>query len=91
MKNLFDAAIVDEIEERISQLRPDSARLWGTMNPGAGPRTLLGRVGVGGRGQDSAAHVRGTIDGTNREAAGAWQRRADAPQLAHFKGPCDRG
>ncbi len=33
MKNLFDAAIVDEIEERISQLRPDSARLWGTMNP----------------------------------------------------------
>ncbi|MGA7859178.1 MAG: DUF1569 domain-containing protein [Terracidiphilus sp.] len=33
MKNLFEAATVDEIKGRTEQLRPESARLWGTMNP----------------------------------------------------------
>ena len=33
MKNLFEAARVKEVKERIAQLRPDSQRLWGTMNP----------------------------------------------------------
>jgi hypothetical protein len=32
MKNLFDAARVKEVKERIALLRPDSERLWGTMN-----------------------------------------------------------
>jgi hypothetical protein len=31
MKNLFEAAAVKEVKERIAQLRPDSERLWGTM------------------------------------------------------------
>jgi Protein of unknown function (DUF1569) len=33
MKNLFVAAWVEEVKERMAQLRPDSERLWGTMNP----------------------------------------------------------
>jgi hypothetical protein len=33
MKNLFEAATVEEVKERMSQLRPDSQRLWGKMNP----------------------------------------------------------
>ena len=33
MKNLFEAAWVEEAKERMAQLRPDSERLWGTMNP----------------------------------------------------------
>ena len=33
MKNLFDAATVEEVKERMAQLRPDSVRLWGKMNP----------------------------------------------------------
>jgi hypothetical protein len=33
MKNLFEAARVDEVKQRIAQLRPDSVRQWGTMNP----------------------------------------------------------
>jgi hypothetical protein len=33
MKNLFEAATVEEVTERIAQLRPDSERLWGKMNP----------------------------------------------------------
>ena len=33
MKNLFEAATVDEVKERLAQLRPDSERLWGKMNP----------------------------------------------------------
>ena len=33
MKNLFEAAWVEEVKERMAQLRPDSERLWGTMNP----------------------------------------------------------
>jgi hypothetical protein len=33
MKNLFEAARVKEVNERMAQLRPDSERLWGSMNP----------------------------------------------------------
>src|ERR1035438_3315655 len=32
MKNLFEAATVEEVKERMAQLGPDSERLWGTMN-----------------------------------------------------------
>jgi Protein of unknown function (DUF1569) len=33
MKNLFEAATVEEVKERVARLRPDSERLWGKMNP----------------------------------------------------------
>jgi len=33
MKNLFESATVKEVKERMAQLRPDSERLWGKMNP----------------------------------------------------------
>jgi Protein of unknown function (DUF1569) len=32
MKNLFEAASVKEVKQRISLLRPDSERLWGKMS-----------------------------------------------------------
>jgi hypothetical protein len=32
MKNLFEAATVKEVKERLALLRPDSERLWGTMD-----------------------------------------------------------
>ena len=32
MKNLFEVAMVDEVKQRMTQLRPDSRRLWGKMN-----------------------------------------------------------
>lgn len=32
MKNLFDAARAEEVEQRILRLRPDSERLWGRMS-----------------------------------------------------------
>ena len=32
MKNLFEAATVEEVKGRLTHLRPDSERLWGTMN-----------------------------------------------------------
>jgi len=31
MRNLFEAAAVEEVKERLAQLRPDSGRLWGKM------------------------------------------------------------
>lgn len=31
MKNLFDPAVVDEVQGRLAQLRPDSERQWGKM------------------------------------------------------------
>lgn len=34
MKNLYEAATVEEVKKRIAQVRPDSARQWGKMNPG---------------------------------------------------------
>ena len=33
MKNLFEAARVAEVKERMARLTPDSQRLWGTMTP----------------------------------------------------------
>lgn len=33
MKNLFEAARVEELKQRIAQLRPDSKREWGKMSP----------------------------------------------------------
>ncbi len=33
VKNLFDAAAVEEVKARMAKLRPDSERLWGKMNP----------------------------------------------------------
>src|SRR5260370_9747945 len=33
MKNLFEAVRVEEVKERMAQLRPDSERLWGKMSP----------------------------------------------------------
>jgi hypothetical protein len=30
MKNLFEAARVEDAKERLSHLRPDSERLWGS-------------------------------------------------------------
>jgi hypothetical protein len=32
MKNLFEVAMVDDVKRRMTQLRPDSHRLWGKMN-----------------------------------------------------------
>jgi hypothetical protein len=32
MKNLFEAATVNEVKERMGRLTPDSARVWGKMN-----------------------------------------------------------
>ena len=32
MKNLFEAATVEEMKKRMAQLRPDSERIWGTMS-----------------------------------------------------------
>jgi hypothetical protein len=33
MNNLFEAARVKEVKQRMAQLRPNSERLWGQMNP----------------------------------------------------------
>jgi hypothetical protein len=32
MKNLFDAARVEEVKQRLARLRTDSQRQWGKMN-----------------------------------------------------------
>jgi hypothetical protein len=32
MKNLFEAARVEEVKQRMAQLKPESERLWGKMN-----------------------------------------------------------
>src|SRR5882724_7621644 len=59
MKNLFEAAVVEEVKERMALLRPDSERQWGKMNPAqtlahcsaamemgerTPPRILIGRL-----------------------------------------------
>jgi hypothetical protein len=36
MKNLFEAATVEEVKERMAQLRPASERGWGTTSANSG-------------------------------------------------------
>jgi len=33
MKTLFESARVEEVKQRMAQLRPDSERQWGQMSP----------------------------------------------------------
>jgi Protein of unknown function (DUF1569) len=33
VKNLFETAMVEEVKDRMAQLRPESERQWGKMNP----------------------------------------------------------
>jgi hypothetical protein len=33
VRNLFEAAMVEEVKERMARLRPESERQWGQMNP----------------------------------------------------------
>ncbi len=33
MKNLFEAPRAEELKARVAQVKPDSARVWGTMHP----------------------------------------------------------
>lgn len=33
MKNLYEAGVAREVEERVAKLRPDSPRQWGKMTP----------------------------------------------------------
>ena len=46
MKNLFEAARVEEVKERVAQLRPDSERLWGTFKPVIGKEEEEGFAGA---------------------------------------------
>ncbi len=46
MKNLFEVATVEEVKERMAQLRPDSERLWGKMNPAQALAHCSGAMGM---------------------------------------------
>ena len=70
MKNLFEPATVEEVKQRMAQLRPDSERQWGKMNVAQMVAHCSWGHGVGGRGQDSAADVCGADTWGNREADG---------------------
>lgn len=46
MKNLFEATMVEEVKTRIAQLRPDSERLWGKMNPAQAMAHCTAAIGM---------------------------------------------
>ena len=49
MKNLYEAATVEEVKSRITRLWPNSQRQWGKMSPAHAVAQLLGDYGVGRR------------------------------------------
>jgi hypothetical protein len=63
MKNLFYAAMVEDVKARLVHLRPDSERRWGSMNAAQAVAHCAGGVGGGTRGQEAAAAVAGRITG----------------------------
>jgi hypothetical protein len=48
MKNLFEATMVEEVQGRLAQMRPERAAV-GQDDPGTSGRTLLGGYGMGVR------------------------------------------
>ena len=81
MKNLFEAATAEEVKERMAQLRPDSERLWGKMNPAqalahcsAAMEMAMGKI-------SSAANLDWTAAGAVGEEVVDRERDADAPQF----------
>ena len=73
MKNLFEAARVEEVKERIARLRPDSQRQWGKMNAAQAVAHCSGGLELA-VGEDSGAVVAGADPWADREADGAWER-----------------
>ena len=83
MRNLFEAARVEEVKERIAQLRPDSERQWGKMNAAQAVAHCSAGLELAFRGQASAAVVDGADHWADDQADGAWERRTDAPEFAN--------
>ncbi|MCU1284007.1 MAG: hypothetical protein JWO13_357 [Acidobacteriales bacterium] len=46
MKNLFEVETLEELKARIMQLKPDSERLWGKMNPAQALAHCSATIGV---------------------------------------------
>jgi len=73
MKNLFEAARVEEVKERIARLRTDSQRQWGKMNAAqAVAHCSAGLELAVGTGFRSGCCWGGSL--ADREADGAWER-----------------
>ena len=81
VKNLFEAATVEEVKERLAQLRPESERQWGKMNPAADAGALLGGDGDGDGEDISAANLAWTAAGAVGEEVVDRERDTDAPQF----------
>ncbi len=68
MKTLFESAKVEEVKQRMAQLRPDSERQWGQMSPSPDTRPLLRSNRDGARQNNSAAHP------SSDDSLDRWQR-----------------
>jgi hypothetical protein len=57
MKNLFEAATVEAVKGRIAQLKPDSERVWGKMNPAQALAHCSAANGDGDGNKETATHI----------------------------------
>ena len=81
VKNLFEAAMVEEVKERMAQLRPESERQWGKMNPAQMLAHSVGDDRDGDGGSISAANLDWTTAGAVGEEVGDREPDTDAPQF----------
>ena len=83
MKNLFEAARAAEVKQRIANLRPDSERQWGKMNPAQALAHcyLAMEMATATGGELSAASIDRTTAGADCEEVFNCERDTDAPQF----------
>ena len=91
MKNLFEAARVEEVKQRIAQLRPDSERQWGTMNPAQALEHCSRGVEMALGDKTPPRVFVGRIPGMDREAEGDGERRTASPEFADSEDTCRAG
>ena len=84
MESLFESGCVEEVQQRLSRLRPDQPRQWGTMRPAQ----MLAHCSLGlerdGSGRNSSiARADGAHPGVRHQADGSSRGRTDVAEFAH--------
>jgi hypothetical protein len=83
MKNLYEPAALEEVKTRMAQLKPDSQRLWGKMNPAQALAHCSVAMEMATGKNRPPRILLGRLLGAIGEEGGDPERETNAPQFAH--------
>ena len=80
MKILFEAATVEEVKGRLAQLKPDSERVCGKMNPAQALAHCSAAMEMAMGGKETATHIHWAAAGTLCEEVDDRERETHAAE-----------